>query len=93
MSISWFARKLKLDAPAEKDGNEFGIEIPEELGSRLYEITLTEEALERGRRLSEMSLPQGTLIMMIKRGDSFIVPNGQVELKKGDILLAISNNR
>ena len=40
-----------------------------------------------------MSLPQGTLIMMIKRGDSFIVPNGQVELKKGDILLAISNSR
>ena len=93
MSISWFARKLHLDAPAEKDGNEFGIEIPEELGSRLYEITLTEEALEKGRRLSEMSLPQGTLIMMIKRGDSFIVPNGQVELKKGDILLAISNSR
>lgn len=93
MSISWVARRLKLDAPEEKDGNEFGIEIPEELGSQLYEIRLTEEKLKEGNRLSEMNIPQGTLIMMIKRGDSFIVPNGQVELKKGDILLAISNRQ
>ena len=28
--------------------------------------------------------------MMIKRGNSIIVPNGRVELQKGDILLTIA---
>ena len=28
--------------------------------------------------------------MMIKRGNSIIVPNGQLELKKGDVLLTIA---
>ena len=90
MSISWFARKLKLDEPEEKDGNEFGIEIPEELGPQLQEITLTEDSLRAGKRLSELKMPKGTLVMMIKRGNSFIVPNGQVELQKDDVLLVIT---
>ena len=28
--------------------------------------------------------------MMVKRGNSFIVPNGQLELRSGDILLTIA---
>lgn len=90
-TISWLARKLHLDMPAEKDGNEFGIELPDELGSKLHEWVLTEEMLANGNRLSEMDIPEKTLIMLIKRGNSYIVPNGQLELHKGDVLLSISN--
>ena len=32
------------------------------------------------------------LVMMIKRDDRFIVPNGRVKLKEGDRLLIISDN-
>ena len=77
--------------PVEKDGNEFGIELPDELGSQLSECVLTDEMIANGNRLAEMDLPEKTLIMLIKRGDSYIVPNGQLELKKGDVLLSISN--
>lgn len=90
-SISWLARKLRLDMPVEKDGNEFGIELPDELDSQLSECVLTDEMIANGNRLAEMDLPEKTLIMLIKRGDSYIVPNGQLELKKGDVLLSISN--
>lgn len=92
-TISRLARWLKLDAPEEKDGNEFGIEIPEELGSNLREVTLTAEHIKAGDRLAEMNLPAGTLVMMIKRGEEFIVPNGQLQLKVGDILLLIAEQR
>lgn len=92
-TISPLARWLKLDAPEEKDGNEFGIEIPEELGSNLREVTLTAEQIKKSDRLAEMNLPSGTLVMMIKRGDEFIVPNGQLQLKEGDILLLIAEQR
>ncbi len=90
-TISTLARWLKLDMPEEKDGNEFGIELPDELGSKLKEWVMTEEMLEKGNRLSQMDIPERTLVMLIKRGNSYIVPNGQVELQKGDVLLSISN--
>jgi cell volume regulation protein A len=90
-TISSLARWLKLDMPEEKDGNEFGIELPDELGSQLKEWVMTKEMLEKGNRLSEMDFPERTLVMLIKRGNSYIVPNGQVELQKGDVLLSISN--
>ena len=52
--------------------------------------TLTAEMLENGNRLMDMNIPKGTLVMIIKRGDKFIVPNGQLELHVGDKLLYIS---
>ena len=69
----------------------FGIEVPEEAG-KLVEVTLTEEALKLGNTLKEVKLPEGMLVMMIKRGDKFIVPNGSAELRCGDRLLIISEN-
>jgi cell volume regulation protein A len=90
-TIATLARKLKLDLPAPKEGNEFGVELPDELGSQLEEQTLKEEDLANGNHLADMNFANGTLVMMIKRGNSFIVPNGKLELYPGDILLSISN--
>ncbi len=90
MTIAKVARMLHLDLPEEKTGNEFGIELPEEIDSQLMDQTLTAEMLENGNRLMDMNIPKGTLVMIIKRGDRFIVPNGQLELQVGDKLLYIS---
>ena len=90
MTIAKVARMLHLDLPEEKTGNEFGIELPEEIDSQLMDQTLTAEMLENGNRLMDMNIPRGTLVMIIKRGDKFIVPNGQLELHVGDKLLYIS---
>ena len=90
-SITFAARKLKLDLPVPDDDNKFGIEVPEEAG-KLAEVTLTEETLKIGDTLKEVKLPEGMLVMMIKRGDKFIVPNGSVKLHAGDRLLIISEN-
>ena len=40
-----------------------------------------------------MNLPQGTLVMMVKRGDQFLIPNGKLELQENDKLLLISEKR
>ena len=55
------------------------------------EITLTDESLLHGNTLKELKLPEGMLVMMIKRDDRFIVPNGTAELRAGDRLLIISD--
>lgn len=93
MSISSFARWLHLDMPEEKEGNEFGVELPDEIDTKLEDMTLTTEMLAGGNRLKDMNIPKGSLVMLVKRGNEFIIPNGQVELHAGDKLLFISENK
>ena len=87
MSLSWVARKLGLTEPLPEKEDNFGIELTEDVGSTLREVLCTEELLQRGRHIRELSLPEGTLVIMIKRGDRYIVPNGSLELMLGDRLL------
>ena len=47
-TISWMAKLLHLDTPLEKTGNDFGVEIPEEINTDLRDIVLTEEMLAKG---------------------------------------------
>lgn len=93
MSMSWVAKALGLSAPLPKTGNAFGVELPEEIDSKLYDITLTSEMLEQAETLKDMNLPSGTLVMIIKRGDEFLIPNGKVKLKAGDKLLLIEEGK
>jgi len=88
-SISWVAKLLHLAEPLPETGNSFGIELPEETNSSLRDLVLTEEMLIGGDRLMDMNLPKGTLVMMVRRGDKYIVPNGSVHLHAGDVLLLI----
>jgi cell volume regulation protein A len=93
MTIASGARMLHLDLPQEKEGNEFGVELPEEIDTRLMDQTLTSEMLTNGNKLKDMNIPKGTLVMLIKRGNEFIIPNGQMELHVGDKLLFISEKK
>jgi cell volume regulation protein A len=93
MTIAKGARMLHLDLPQEKEGNEFGVELPDEIDSQLMDQTLTAEMLANGNRLMDMNIPKGTLVMLVKRGNEFIIPNGQVELHEGDKLLYISEKK
>lgn len=88
-TISACAKWLGLATDEPKEGNEFGVELPEELGSHLSEMVISEDSLAGGNLLADMHFPDGTLVMMIKRGNRIIVPNGRLVLKEGDILLTI----
>ncbi len=88
-TITMAARWLGLATEEEKETGDFGIELPDELESKLTELTLTKEQLAGGSRLQDLQFPTGTLVMMVKREGSFIVPNGQMEMRAGDILLTI----
>ena len=87
------ARLLGLSAPLEKTGNEFGVELPDEIDSDLRDMTVTRRMLEEADTLKDMNLPAGTLVMLIKRDDEFLIPNGSLRLHEGDKLLLISENK
>lgn len=88
MSIPRVAKLLHLNLPMEKVPETFGIEIPEEAG-KLQDYTLTDDDLEGGNTLKEIQFPQGARVVIIRRDDKFIIPDGSVELQSGDQLLII----
>ena len=89
-TVSSAARLLKLSTPLEKTGNEFGVELPEEIDTDLRDMTVTTEMLEEGDTLKDITLPNGALVMIVKRGTEFLIPNGSLKLRLGDKLLLIS---
>lgn len=91
-TISRAARALGLSLPMEKTGNDFGVELPDEIDSNLRDMTVSEATLQHGNTLKDMNLPQGTLVMIVKRGDEYLIPNGSLQLHIGDKLLLISEN-
>ncbi len=93
MSISSISKLLHLNLP-ENENNKmiFGMELPEEINAVLQEITLTEESLKEANQLKNMTLPPKTLVIMVKRNNKFMVPNGTMELLAGDRLLMISED-
>lgn len=80
----------QIDEPEKK--GEFGIELPEEIKSAMSEIDLTSSVLSHGTKLMELTLPDHTLAVMVKRKDRYFIPKGNTELKVNDKLLLISDN-
>ena len=58
----------------------------------MSEIEINEQTLSKGNRLMDMTLPDNTLAVMVKRDTNFFVPKGNTVLKPGDKLLVISDN-
>lgn len=82
------ARKLKLTEGTQED-DDFGVELSDNLPTSLQTITLGDEDIEHSPTLKDMKLPEGTLVMMIRRRGRYIVPNGTRRLQSGDTLLII----
>ena len=83
-TISWAAKKLNLNLPLQKEGNDFGIELPDEIDTTLKDIEVTEKMLENGNKIADKNIPKGTLVMIVKRGNRHIIPNGSLILQAGD---------
>jgi len=89
-TIPFVANLLHLSIPMEKTGNDFGVELPEEIDSNLSDMLITQEILNEADTLKDMDLPKGTLVMIVKREGEFLIPNGSLKLHVGDKLLLIS---
>lgn len=92
MTVSVFANWLGLATPEPKTGNTFGVELPEAIKSAMSEIAITETILKNGNKLMDLSLPDNTLAVMLKRDNNFVIPTGKTVLHDGDKLLVITDN-
>lgn len=76
-----------------KQLTEFDIELSDDIKSTTAEIIITESMIEDGNRLMDLSLPNHTLAVLVKRGQNYFVPTGQTVLHPQDILLIITDNK
>jgi len=84
------------EKPKTKDrvpSQDFDIDFPEEIKSAIIEATVTEKMLSIGTRMMDFRLPEKTLVIMVKRGDSYFVPTGKTPLHVGDRLMLLSDNQ
>lgn len=86
------ARRLRMvdDSAADDDG--FGVELDDTLPTSLQTMVIADEHLAAGNTLRDMRLPEGSLVMMIRRDGKYIVPNGSRKLLPGDALLIIKED-
>ena len=91
-TVSSMAKLLGLSEAEEKQGNDFGMELPEEIKSAMSEIVVTPNLLVNGNRLMDLTLPDNTLVVMVKREQRFFIPKGKTHLQPEDKLLVITDN-
>lgn len=92
-SLTRVAKWLKLaDKPKDKRRLEhFDVEFSDDMLSQTAELVVHAEALKNGKRLVDLSLPDTTLVVMVKRGERYFVPKGQTLLSEGDKLLILAD--
>lgn len=72
----------------EKDVLILSATTPDQVeGVTLVEIPIAEESKYAGKLLSEIKKKQNELVIMIQRGEQIIIPNGNVRLEAGDLLV------
>lgn len=90
-SLPFAARFLKVDAPPPPDHRYPIMETSgHEWPGVLHEIQVPQDSWTIGKAIYELHLPAAYLVVLIRRGKEFVIPNGSVILQPGDRLLGLS---
>ncbi len=90
-TITRMAQWLGLDDVIVED--EIKIHFPDEITAATREIEVTGALLDNGSLLKDISLPLNTLVIMVKRGNKYLVPTGSTELHLGDRLFIVAESQ
>ncbi|HPM42276.1 MAG TPA: potassium/proton antiporter [Candidatus Omnitrophota bacterium] len=91
-SIPVVSKILKLDVPFSRR-RQYPIEFEktEGIDAELTDVIVPYNSEAVGKRIGDLKVPEKCLIVLISRGDKFIIPSGSVILEGGDILLVLAN--
>lgn len=93
VSLGKVAELLGLSKPlGVKKRYPIEFERMEGINADLFEIVLPAKSRAIGRKIVDLNLPQKSLIALISRGDSFLIPNGSTVVEDGDIFLALGTD-
>ncbi|MFG7349468.1 potassium/proton antiporter [Shewanella oncorhynchi] len=89
-TLPWVARALGLtEPPPATPAATLEITALGDVDADIVEYQLGDTSRASGRRLSQMALPDGTVVAMITRGNNVIPPRGSTFLYAGDHLFIV----
>ena len=89
-----FAKLLALDKPLRVSPRvPLEFENTGTLDGEMKEFEVMDSAPFAGKRLSELGLPPGALVLLIRRGHRFVVPRGSTEILLHDSLMILGEGR
>jgi len=92
MTIMPMARLLKLDAPLHKTPR-MPLSIEETGNSDATSLEFTVPAGRGGHTLAQLKLPEGALVLLIRRGEKFVIPRGDTNLTEDDVLTIMGSDQ
>jgi cell volume regulation protein A len=92
--MPFVARWLEVDAPlVERRRYPLEFEQMANISSELVEVEVPEGSPAAGRTIVKLGLPEGALVVLISRGDTFIVPRGATTVEERDRLLVLADEK
>ena len=91
-STPFAARLMRLDAPSDRR-RRYPLEFApvEGVDTELVDLIVPYNAEVVGKSIVELGLPHDSLITLISRNESFLVPSGGTVLQEGDTILVLVN--
>jgi cell volume regulation protein A len=90
-SIPLFAKWFRLEAPVRDRIHPLELERASGINTELVDVEVPNDSTVIGKQIVVAGFPKGALIVLIGRGNEFIVPNGGTVLESGDRLLVLAD--
>ncbi|NLF32393.1 MAG: hypothetical protein GX591_16075 [Planctomycetes bacterium] len=85
------ARRLGVDEPLDtRPRYPLKFDRTENMAGEMREFEVRRGSAAVGQRVMDLKLPADVLILLIRRGQRFLVPKGQTRIESGDTLLVLA---
>jgi cell volume regulation protein A len=93
-SLPKVAKWLHVSLPAKvKSVTVADILLSESINSEMAEITISPDTYAAGMKIVDLKFPQNVRIALLKRGETYLIPDGSTIIEPGDILFVLSGSK
>ena len=94
MTLKFSARKLGLLYEAIEDPNfPIDMEVLEKTKNGIKEFSVNKDDYSIDKRIVDLNLPQGCLVLFIKRDNAFVIPDGSTRFQEKDRVLIVTMSK
>ncbi|TYB74033.1 potassium/proton antiporter [Bizionia myxarmorum] len=91
-TLSIVAKWLKVGLPeTQKKLNATDLLLAEHPKAKMKELLITSNCYAVDKKIVELSFPKNAIIAMIKRDNSYIIPNGLTKIEANDTLIVLAD--
>jgi cell volume regulation protein A len=93
MSIPAAARWLGVDVEVERQPVPPDVTAVANASATVKEIRIPPGSTTAGKRVFDLALPPGALVVLLRRGEHVMIPDGGTAIEEGDVVLFLADER